>query len=88
MASREMTETEQKYLISKVGNDPTIAAFLNNQVNQDQSFMQQATRLYICDRCESGALAHGTGYRCVHCGYESKTRSLRIRDYLKGGFHR
>lgn len=86
--AREMSAQEERYFATKLANDPTLATFLNNQVNNGQSFMQQASRLYVCDRCESGALAHGEGYKCPHCGYASKTRSTRVRDYLKGGFYR
>lgn len=85
---REMTRQEEAWFAQKFANDPTMAAFLNNQVNSGQDFMQQAGKLFVCERCESGALAHGTGYACPHCGYTSKTRSTKVRDYMKGGFYR
>jgi anaerobic ribonucleoside-triphosphate reductase len=85
---REMSRQEEQYFATKLANDPTLAAFLNNQVNAGQNFMTQAARLYVCERCESGALAHGSGYACPHCGFKSETRNTRVRDYLKGGFYR
>lgn len=86
--AREMTRQEELFFAQKLAREPTLAAFLNNQVNAGQSFMQQAARLYVCDRCESGALAHGSGYACPHCGFRSNTRSTKVRDYMKGGFWR
>lgn len=86
--AREMTRQEEAWLSQKFANDPIIAAHLNSQVNAGQSFMQHAAKLFVCERCESGALAHGTGYACPHCGYISKTRNTQVRDYLKGGFWR
>lgn len=82
--ARMMTSQEERYFATKLANDPTLATFLNNQVNNGQDFMMQAGKLYVCDRCESGALAHGTGYACPHCGYKSKTRSTRVKDYMNG----
>ena len=78
----EMTRQQELFFATKLANDPTLAAFLNNQVNNGQDFMQQAAKLFVCERCESGALAHGTGYACPHCGYTSKTRSTKVRDYM------
>lgn len=83
-----MTRQEERYLATKLANDPLLATFLNNQVNNNQDFMQQAGKLFVCERCESGALAHGTGYACPHCGFKSDKRSMKVRDYMKGGFHR
>lgn len=86
--ARTMSRQEEVFFATKLANDPTLAAFLNNQVNNGEDFMQQAAKLFVCERCESGALAHGTGYSCPHCGYKSKTRSTRIRDYIEGGHYR
>ena len=86
--AREMSVQEERYLATKLANDPLLATFLNNQVNNGQEFMAQAGKLNVCERCESGALAHGSGYRCVHCGYESKTRSMKVRDYMNDKFWR
>jgi hypothetical protein len=86
--ARFMTAAEEKYFATKLAGDPTLAAFLNNQVNNGQDFMSQAAKLPVCDRCESGALAHGTGYRCPHCGFQSDKRSLKVRDYISGGHWR
>jgi len=83
-----MTSQEETYFATKLANEPMIAAFLNNQVNNGQSFMQQAGKLMVCERCESGALAHGTGYACPHCGFKSDKRSAKVRDYLNGRFYR
>ena len=86
---REMTAQEERYFATKLANDPSMAAFLHNQINHGgQDFMQQAGRVYVCERCESGALAHNQGYKCVACGHEGKHRNVRVRDYLKGGFYR
>lgn len=86
--AREMTAQEEKYFATKLAGDPLLATYLNNQVNAGQNFMQQAGKLYVCERCESGALAHGNGYACPHCNYKSPTRSTKVRDYIKGGFYR
>ena len=83
--AREMSAQEETYFATKLANDPLLATFLNNQVNNGQDFMQQAGKLNVCERCESGALAHGTGYACPHCGYTSKTRSTKVRDYMQKG---
>jgi len=86
--SREMSRQEELFFAQKLAAEPTLAAFLNNQVTNGQNFMQQAAKLYVCERCESGALAHGSGYACPHCGYKSNTRNTRVRDFIKGGYWR
>lgn len=80
--AKYMTAQEERYFATKLANEPTLAAFLNNQVNNGQNFMTQAGKLPVCDRCESAALAHGTGYACPCCGFKSDKRSLKVRDYI------
>ena len=80
--AREMSTSEERYFASKLANDPLLATFLNNQVNNGQNFMSQAGKLFVCDRCESAALAHGTGYACPCCGHKSDKRSVKVRDYV------
>lgn len=86
--AREMSVQEEKYFATKLADDPTLAAFLNNQVNNGQSFMKQAGKLQVCERCESAALADGPGYACVRCGYKSKTRSMPVKDYMRAALFR
>lgn len=85
---REMSRQEEMYFAQKLANDPTLAAFLNNQVISGQNFMQQASRLYVCDRCEHAALAHENGYICMTCGHQGANRNVRVRDYIRGGHWR
>jgi len=85
---REMTRQEELYFAQKLAAEPTLAAFLNNQVNHGQNFMQQAAKLFVCERCEGGALAHGSGYACPHCGHKGETRRMRVKDFIRGGYWR
>lgn len=84
---REMTRQEELYFATKLAADPTLAAFLNNQVNHGQNFMQQAARLYVCERCEHAALASANGYTCPNCGHQGSNR-VSVKSYMRGGLFR
>ena len=45
--AREMSTSEERYFASKLANDPLLATFLNNQVNNGQNFMSQAGKLFV-----------------------------------------
>jgi ribosomal protein L37E len=87
--ARYITDSEARYLMHAVGNDPLIASYLQNQVQSGQRFDRQAANLLVCERCEKAALAHQQGYVCPSCGYRSETRSRhKVRDHIKAGMFR